>query len=140
MNNSEMKTDYYKKPYTANLMKKAIENTNYRTVFWTGCHIQMTLMCIPVCSDIGMEIHNETDQLIRVEQGMAMVEMGECKDYMDFQERICVGDMIFIPAGTWHNVTNCGRIPLKLSVIYAPPHHKVGTVHHTKKDGEMEYK
>lgn len=56
----------------------------------------MTLMCILVCSDIGMEIHNETDQLIRVEQGTAMVEMGECKDYMDFQERICIGDVIFI--------------------------------------------
>lgn len=80
MNSSKMKTDYYKKTYTANVMKKAIENTNYRTVFWTGCHVQMTLMCIPVCSDIGMEIHNETDQLIRVEQGMAMVEMGECKE------------------------------------------------------------
>ena len=39
-----------------------------------------------------------------------------------------------VPAGTWHNVTNTGNIPLKLYSIYAPPNHPFGTVHVTKAD------
>ena len=47
-----------------------------------------------------------------------------------------MGDTIFVPAGIWHNVINIGRTPLKLSAIYAPPHHPAGTVHCTKEDSE----
>ena len=45
----------------------------------------------------------------------------------------------FVPAGTWHNVMNTGRTPLKVSAIYAPPHHLAGTIHRTKADAEREY-
>lgn len=99
----------------------------------------MTLMCIPVCSDIGLEVHEDTDQLIRIEQGMALAKMGNRKDCLDFQKQICKGDIVFVPAGTWHNVINVGRIPLKVSVVYAPPHHPVGTVHRTKEEAENAY-
>ena len=43
-----------------------------------------------------------------------------------------------IPAGTWHNVINCGKGPLKLYSIYAPPEHPDGTVHRTKADAEAD--
>ena len=39
----------------------------------------------------------------------------------------------------WHNVVNIGRIPMRVSTVYAPPHHPAGTVHKTKKDAQMEY-
>lgn len=52
----------------------------------------MTLMCIPVCSDIGLEIHKDTDQIIRIEQGMALVKMGVCEKNLDFQKKVCTGD------------------------------------------------
>lgn len=124
------------KPYVVNVCQKAAQNTNYRTEIWTGCYAQMTLMCIPVCSDIGLEIHEDTDQLIRIEQGLALVKMGNCKERLDFQKEVCEGDTIFVPAGTWHNVINIGKMPLKVSVVYAPPHHPAGTVHRTKEEAE----
>ena len=126
-------------PCAANVFRMAVQNTNYRIEIWTGCYAQMTLMCIPVCSDIGLEVHEDTDQLIRIEQGMALAKMGNCKDHLDFQKQICKGDIVFVPAGTWHNVINVGRIPLKVSVVYAPPHHPAGTVHHTKEEAENAY-
>lgn len=122
-------------PYVENVLQRAVRNTNYRTEIWTGCYAQMTLMCIPVCSDIGLEIHEDTDQLIRIEQGMGLVKMGGCKEWPDFQRKVCKGDVIFVPAGTWHNVINIARVPLKVSAVYAPPHHPVGTVHRTKEEG-----
>lgn len=125
--------------YTANVYQKAIQNTNYRTTLWTGCHAQMTLMSIPVCSDIGFEIHEDTDQIIRIEDGIAMVTMGVCKNCPDYQHRVCAGDTIFVPAGTWHNVINTGRTPLKISAVYAPPHHPAQTLHRTKKDATDSY-
>lgn len=42
---------------------------DFRVALWTGEYLQMTIMSIPVCGEIGLEIHEETDQLIRVEQG-----------------------------------------------------------------------
>lgn len=126
--------DFGPEPYVTNVTRQAVQNTNFRTALWTGCHAQMTLMYIPVCEDIGVEIHEETEQIIRVEQGMALVIMGICKDAPDFQVKACTGDTIFVPAGTWHNIINIGNIPLKLSSVYAPPHHPTGTVHPTKKD------
>lgn len=138
MDHSESQKDYSGKPYVADVAQKAAQNTNYRTALWTGCYAQMTLMCIPVGSDIGLEVHNETDQIIRVELGMGLVKMGKSERYLDFQENVCGGDTIFVPAGTWHNVINIGRNPLKVSSIYAPPHHPAGTMQHTKQDAENQ--
>ena len=131
-------TDHGPKPYAANIMHTARQNHNFRTAFWSGCHLQMTLMCIPVCGDIGVEMHSDTDQFIRVEEGQAIVRMGTCKDKLDFHYRLGVGDAVFVPRCTWHNVSNTGNCPLKLSSLYAPPKHPRGTIHHTKADAEEE--
>ena len=125
--------------YVMNADRMSMQNADFRNTIWTGCYSQMTLMCIPVCSDIGLEIHEDTDQIIRIEQGFGMVQMGACRDDMDYQRRVCRGDIIFVPSGMWHNVVNIGRIPMRVSTVYAPPHHPAGTVHKTKKDAQMEY-
>ena len=110
-------------PYVANVEQMAVQNQNFRTAIWTGCHMQATLMCIPPCGEIGLEIHPDTDQFIRIEQGRAEVTMGEFRNQLDFHQSMCMGDAVFVPAGTWHNVVNMGKNPLKVSVIYAPPNH-----------------
>ncbi|MGN0160446.1 MAG: cupin domain-containing protein [Lachnospiraceae bacterium] len=131
--------DHGGKPYVVNVEDMAAHNSNFRTAIWTGCNLQMTVMCIPGCGEIGSEIHNDTDQFIRVEQGNAMLKIGKSKSRMDFCQNMCQGDGIFIPAGTWHNIVNSENEPLKLSSIYAPPNHPKGTVHRTKKDAEHEH-
>ncbi len=133
---NRMNTDFGPYPYVTNVARKAVQNDNYRMALWTGCYGQMTLMSIPVGSDIGLEIHRETDQFIRIEQGLALVKMGECECNMNYKVRACKGDTIFVPAGTWHNVLNIGRVPLKLTSIYTPPHHPAGTLYATKEDAE----
>jgi mannose-6-phosphate isomerase-like protein (cupin superfamily) len=77
-------------------------------------------------------LHPTTDQFIRIEEGQGLVQMGDSKDKLDFQEMAYDDYAIMIPAGKWHNVTNTGNKPLKIYVIYAPPEHPYGTVHETK--------
>lgn len=42
-------------------------------------------MSIPVGSDIGLEVHPNTDQFIRIEEGQGLVQMGDSRDNLDYQ-------------------------------------------------------
>ena len=98
----------------------------------------MTLMELPAGGSIGVEMHDDTDQYIRVESGRGIVRMGAAREELDEGCPIGVGDGIFVPAGTWHNISNAGNRPLKLSSVYAPPHHPKGTVHPTRADADKQ--
>lgn len=74
---------------TIDLRDKALQNHNYRETVWTGCFMQMTVMCIPACSDVGLEIHDNTDQIIRIEQGQCSVRMGCCPNELCFRQNLC---------------------------------------------------
>ena len=134
MNQCTANKDYGPGPDVINVKETAEENCIFRTAVWTGCHLQMTVMAIPPCSDIGLEIHTDTDQMIRVEAGCGMVLFGKCKNQPDYKYCLRTGDAVFVPAGTWHNIKNTGETLLKLSSVYAPPKHPKGTVHMTKED------
>ncbi|MGG6249601.1 cupin domain-containing protein [Enterococcus faecium] len=110
------------------------QNNTFRTALWTGKHFQVTLMSLGIGEDIGLEIHPNVDQFLRIEQGRGIVNMGKSKDYLNFQRNVYDDSAIVVPAGTWHNVINTGNTPLKLYSIYAPPNHPFGTVHKTKAD------
>lgn len=124
--------DYGPRPFVINIEEATKRNNNYRTALWTGNHLQVTLMCINVGEDIGLEVHPEVDQFLRIEEGEGVVQMGDKKDHLNFQEKVQDNDAILVPAGTWHNVINSGKKPLKLYSIYAPPNHPHGTVQATK--------
>lgn len=125
-------------PLVVNIQCATQSNTNFRTALWTGQNLQLTLMCIPVGGDIGVEIHQDTDQFIRIESGCALVKMGCSQNALTRQQRADSSYALIIPAGTWHNIVNVGSVPLKLYSVYAPPEHPFGTIHRTKLDALQE--
>ena len=110
------------------------DNANYRTVVWSGKYLQVTLMSIEPGQSIGLEAHPDTDQFLRIEEGMAQVMMGDSQDKLDFVRDVEDDYAIFVPAGKWHNIVNKGDKPLKLYSIYAPAEHPHGTVHKTQQE------
>ena len=124
--------DYGPGPFVLNIEQATLDNDFYRQTIWSGPHMQSTLMCIPVGGDIGLEVHPDNDQFLRLEQGQGLVQMGDTEDHLTFTQTVFENCAVFVPAGTWHNITNIGTEPMKLYVIYAPPHHPHGTVHPTK--------
>ena len=124
------------RPQSFDLEQATRDNTNYRTVAWSGRYLQVTLMSIPFGGDIGLEAHPETDQFLRLDAGRGRVQIGPSKNELTFEKEVADGWCILIPAGTWHNVTNIGDEPMQLYAIYAPAHHKPGKLHTTAADAE----
>jgi mannose-6-phosphate isomerase-like protein (cupin superfamily) len=127
-------TDYGPKPFITNIEAVTKQNETFRTALWTGKHLQLTLMSIKPGEDIGLEVHPELDQFLRIEQGQGITRMGSQKDSLNIERKVSDDDVILIPAGYWHNLINTGKKALKLYSIYAPPQHPKGTVHPTKED------
>lgn len=121
-------------PFVIDIEEAAEQNTAYRTAIWTGEHLQVTLMSIPVGDNIGLEVHPTHDQFVRIEDGDGLVQMGSQENNLTYRRQISDSSAVMIPAGTWHNITNIGDEPLKLYTIYAPPEHPFGTLHQTKAD------
>ena len=128
--------DFGCEPFIFNIDHATNMNENFRTTLWTGQNMQLTLMSIPVCGDIGVEMHSDVDQFIRVEKGTAKVYIGNCRNSLREYAYVNANYAILIPAGTWHNIVNTGNRPLKLYSLYAPPKHPFGTVNLTKEDAE----
>lgn len=128
--------DYGPEPFVMNINEVTKQNNNFRTALWTGNHLQVTLMSINVGESIGLEMHPDVDQFIRIEQGYGLVQMGNNKNNLNFERKVYDDFAIIIPAGKWHNLTNIGNVPIKLYSIYAPPNHPKGTIHRTKADAE----
>ena len=130
--------DFGMQPLVVNIDHVAKANDNYRIALWTGKDMQVTLMNIPAGGDIGVEMHSDVEQFIRIESGTALVMIGETEDNLNEQYRIDENYAIIIPAGTWHNIVNVGRCPLKLYSVYAPVQHPFGTVQKTKEEALLE--
>ena len=111
------------------LEKETVENDNFRKVLFTAEHSQLVLMSLKPGEDIGVEVHGNDDQFIRIDGGVGKAIIGE--DEFDLED----GDAIVVPAGEKHNVINSSESEeLKLYTIYSPAHHEDGTVHITKKE------
>jgi len=95
-------------------------------------------MSIPVGGDIGLEAHPVTDQFLRLEAGTGRVQMGTARDKLTFEKDVSDGWCILVPAGSWHNITNTGAMPMQIYAIYAPAHHAPNRVQatHTAADAD----
>jgi mannose-6-phosphate isomerase-like protein (cupin superfamily) len=125
-------------PAAFDLESETTTNEHYRAVAWTGRYLQVTLMSIPVGESIGLEMHGDTDQFLRLDAGRGQVRMGLDKDKLDFVEDVSDGWCVLVPAGTWHDVVNTGDEPMRLYAVYAPSHHAKGKVQATADDAERD--
>ena len=114
--------------YVLNLMNSADKNPDFRRALWTGEELQLTVMNIPVGSEIGEEIHEDSEQIIKVTDGLGEVYFADKDGAMVPVARVTPEFAVIIPKGERHNLKNIGNKPLKLFSIYAPPHHPYGTV------------
>lgn len=117
--------------YIGNIEKETLENENFRKVLNTTDKSQLVVMSLLPGEEIGMEVHPDIDQFIRIEKG-------EAKVILDGEETIIKDDFaVVIPAGTEHNVVNTSDSEkLKLYTIYTPAEHKPGTIHKTKTEAD----
>lgn len=127
-----------KEPTALDIEAETKANDNYRTVAWTGRYLQVTYMSIPVGESVGLEVHEETDQFLRLEAGKGKCVMGPAKDNLTFEQAVADDWAIMVPAGTWHDVINEGDEPMKLYAIYAPVHHAADTVQKTKAEADSD--
>ena len=126
--------DYGPDPFVVDIDTAVEQNKTFRTALWTGDHLQVTVMNIRPGEDIGLEMHPQIDQFLRIEEGQGIVRMGSKMNQLTIERNVNENYAIMVPAGTWHNVINTGNTPLKLYSIYAPPQHPFGTVDMTKAD------
>jgi mannose-6-phosphate isomerase-like protein (cupin superfamily) len=118
--------------YVGNIEKKTQENENFREVLFTAPHSQLVVMSLLPGEEIGMEVHPNVDQFLRIESGTGKAILnGE-------ESAISDGFAIVVPAGTNHNIINTGADKMKLYTVYSPANHPVGTIHKTKADAEAD--
>jgi mannose-6-phosphate isomerase-like protein (cupin superfamily) len=112
------------------IVDAARANEDFRREVMTGDHEQVVLMTIPPGGEIGEEVHPDTDQALLFVDGRGEARLdGEIWP-------VRANDLVLVRAGTRHNFVNTGHLPLRLITVYAPPHHKPGTVHRTRDEAE----
>ena len=83
--------DFGNDPFVFNIEDYTKENETYRTALWTGEYMQLTVMSLLPGEDIGLEVHDDHDQFLRVEEGEGVVMMGDTEDDLSFQKRVEIG-------------------------------------------------
>ena len=121
-----------KKGFVQDIESLAIHNNAYCKVLYTAEHCQLVVMALKPKEAIGMEVH-KLDQFFRVAEGSGEVVLDGVRT------PVGAGFAVLVPAGTKHNITNTGSVPLKLYTLYAPPHHRDGVVHPTHADAEADH-
>ena len=73
-------------------------NTNFRTVLFTGKHLQLTVMSLAVGENIGWEMHDHLDQFLRIEAGAGTLKLGTSADEVAEEHRVSDDWAMIIPS------------------------------------------
>ncbi len=119
------------KGFVQDIEQITVDNNDFRRVLYTAHHCQLVVMALRPGEEIGMEVH-DVDQFFRVEEGAGEAVIDGVRT------AVPSGFALVVPAGARHNIINTGSKALKLYTLYAPPHHKDGTVHHTRAEAEAD--
>jgi mannose-6-phosphate isomerase-like protein (cupin superfamily) len=119
------------KGFVQDIAALAVGNAQFRRVLYTARSCQLVLMALKPAEEIGAEVH-KLDQFFRVEEGRGVAILDGVRS------EISAGFAVLVPAGTKHNIVNTGSAALKLYTLYAPPNHRDGVVHPTRKDAEAD--
>jgi mannose-6-phosphate isomerase-like protein (cupin superfamily) len=114
------------------LLAAARSSDDFRRVLVTGDHMQVVVMTIPPHGEIGAETHPGTDQVLLIVDGAADAVLDGQTTPMG------AGHLVFVRAGTHHNIVNVGDTPLRIATAYAPPEHAHATVHRTKAEADAD--
>jgi mannose-6-phosphate isomerase-like protein (cupin superfamily) len=117
--------------YVTDIEEKTLKNENFREVLNTTSRSQLVVMTLQPGEEIGMEVHGDIDQFLRIEAGTG-------KAVLDGEEYpLKDGSAVVVAAGVEHNILNTSKDqPLRLYSIYTPPEHSPGTVHATKAEAD----
>ena len=116
--------------HTIPILRATLDNDAFRQVLLTGEMTQVVAMSIAPGEDIGLEVHEDHDQVLIFVEGSGEAIIGG--------NRTPVGpnDLTFVRAGVEHNFVNTGAEPLRLFTLYAPPEHEAGTRHANKAEAD----
>ncbi len=119
--------------YVDDVQRATLDNDNFRSVLYTGEHLQLVVMTLKPGEEIGEEVHDDRDQFFRFEAGAGevLIDGATHKVEDDFG--------VIVPAGARHNVKNTGDGPLQFYTIYGSPEHKDQVVHETKAQAEADH-
>ena len=116
--------------YVANIEELTEDNTDFRRVLYSGSKLQLVVMSVMPGEELGGEIHADTDQFFRIEDGKGRIVID------GVTHKVKSGDGIVVPAGAHHNLICTGHHALKVYTIYGPPHHRDQLVQKTKADAD----
>lgn len=96
-----------------NIEDETMDNEFFRRVLHTDDLQQIVVMALRPGDEIGTEVHDNTSQFIRIEQGDGIAVL----DGVEYD--LYEGDIVVVPAGTEHNVIATGTVSLKLYTVYS---------------------
>jgi mannose-6-phosphate isomerase-like protein (cupin superfamily) len=118
--------------YTTNIISETENNSNFRSVLFTGEKTQLVVMDIPEGGEIGEEVHPHVEQILFFHSGSGTAVLdGE-------ESSVGEGDVVVVSPGVRHNFLNTGSGSLKVYTVYAPANHIDGRVHATKADADAD--
>lgn len=110
------------------IKRLTIQNDCYRQVLYHSPRSQLVVMSIPPAAETGEENQESIDKMLFIVRGKAESALNKRT------REVVKHDVVFVPAGNLHNLTNTGRHDLKIFVIYSPPLYADGTIHRTAED------